>query len=148
MNHSTVNIVDLPDEILLHILKKLNNFDVLYSLVGVNEKLNRVACDINFTRLVDLMTIEPNRVTDSRSNAILDRFCMEILPRIHDNVESLTLQACFLPRVLHATNYLHLRKLDINNLELSMACHIFNGMLFHLSISKNSKKVFAFLVCF
>jgi hypothetical protein len=137
MNQSIVNIIDLPEEILLHVLKKLNNFDVLYSLVGVNEKLDRLACDISFTRLVDLMTIESNRVTDSRCNAILDRFCIEILPRIHDKVESLTLQACFLSRVLHATNYLHLRKLVIINLELSMAGHIFSGMLFHLSISKN-----------
>ncbi|CAF3581036.1 unnamed protein product [Rotaria sp. Silwood1] len=72
------------------------------------------------------MTIESNQVTDSRSNAILDRFCMEILPRIHDKVESLTLQACFLPRVLRVANYLHLRKLVIINLELSMGCHIFN----------------------
>jgi hypothetical protein len=137
MIRSNNNIVDLPDEILFHILKELNNFDVLYSLVGVNEKLDRVVCDINFTRFVDLLTIESNRVTDSRSNVILHRFCMEILPRIHDKVESLTLQACFLPRVLHATNYLHLRKLVIINLELSMACHIFNGMFFHPSISKN-----------
>jgi len=79
-NHPSVNIVDLPEEILLHILKKLNNFDVLYSLVGVNKQLDRLACDIDFTRLVDLMTIELNRVTDLRGNAILDRFCMEILP--------------------------------------------------------------------
>ncbi|CAF3615130.1 unnamed protein product [Rotaria sp. Silwood1] len=131
MNQSIVNIVDLPDEILLHILKKLNNFDVLYSLIGINKKLDRVACDASFTRLVDLMTIESNQVTDSRSNAILDRFCMEILPRIHDKVESLTLQACFLPRVLRVANYLHLRKLVIINLELSMGCHIFNGMLIY-----------------
>ncbi len=127
-NQSIVNIVDLPDEILLHILKKLDNFDVLYSLVGVNEKLDRLACDINFTRLVDLMTIESNRTTDSRSNAIIKRFCMEILPRIHDKVESLTVQACCLSRVLYATNYLHLRKVVIINLDLNMACHIFNGM--------------------
>ncbi|CAF5105105.1 unnamed protein product, partial [Rotaria sp. Silwood1] len=72
------------------------------------------------------MTIESNQLTDSRNHAILDRFCMEILPRIHDKVESLTLQACFLPCVLRATNYLQLRKLVIINLEFSMACHIFN----------------------
>jgi hypothetical protein len=99
MIRSNNNIVDLPDEILFHILKELNNFDVLYSLVGVNEKLDRVVCDINFTRFVDLLRIESNRVTDSRSNTILHRFCMDILPRIHGKVESLTLQACFLPRV-------------------------------------------------
>jgi hypothetical protein len=137
MNMKNQSIVDLPDEILLHILKKLNNFDVLYSLVGVNEKLDRLACDTSFTRLVDLITIESNRVTDCRSNAVLNRFCIEILPRINDKVESLTLHGCFLPRVLHATNYLHLRKLVIINLELSMACRIFHGILFHLSISKN-----------
>ena len=137
MNQSIVNIADLPDEILLHILKKLNHFDVLHSLVGINEKLDRVACDVSFTRLVDLMTIESNQVTDSRSNVILDRFCMEILPRIHDKVESLTLQACFLPCILRAANYLHLRKLVVINLNFSMACHLFNGRLFHLLISKN-----------
>ncbi|CAF3072268.1 unnamed protein product [Rotaria sp. Silwood2] len=64
------------------------------------------------------MTIESNQVTDSRSSAIFDRFCMEILPRIHDKVESLTLQACFLPRVLRVANYLHLHKLVIINLKL------------------------------
>ena len=149
MDRSVVTIVDLPDEILLHILKKLNNFDVLYSLVGLDEKLDRLACDISITRFIDLMTIESNRVTDSRSNATLDRFCIKILPRIHDKVESLTLQACFLSRVLHAANYLHLHKLVIINLELSMACHIFNGMLFHLSISKKElTQFFAFVVCF
>ena len=63
-NQSIVNIVDLPDEILFHILKKLNNFDVLYSLVGVNERLDRLTCDISFTRLVNLMTIESDRMTD------------------------------------------------------------------------------------
>jgi hypothetical protein len=57
MNNSTVGIVDLPDELLLTIFKKLDNFDVLYSLMGVNKKLDSVACDINFTRSVDLMTI-------------------------------------------------------------------------------------------
>jgi hypothetical protein len=57
MNNSTVGIVDLPDELLLTIFKKLDNFDVLYLLMGVNKKLDSVACDINFTRSVDLMTI-------------------------------------------------------------------------------------------
>lgn len=36
---SVMNIVDLPEEILLGIVNKLNRFDALYSLVGVNKKL-------------------------------------------------------------------------------------------------------------
>ncbi|UJR19932.1 hypothetical protein I4U23_023064 [Adineta vaga] len=95
-------------------------------MVGVNEKLNRLACDISFTRFVDLMTIEPNGMIDLKFNPILNRFCKEILPRIRCNVESLTLHGYFLPRVLHSTNYVGLRKLVMINLEMSMACQIFN----------------------
>ena len=57
-NQSMVSIADLPSEILFHILKYLTNLDALYSWEDVNEKLDRVICDISSTRLVDLMTIE------------------------------------------------------------------------------------------
>ncbi len=75
-----MDILDLPDEILLTIFQKLNGFDVLYSLVDVSQKLNNVACNINFTRAVDLTTISSNKADDARNNTILDRFCMNILP--------------------------------------------------------------------
>jgi hypothetical protein len=131
-----MSILDLPDEILLTIFKKLKNFDVLYSLVGVNQKLDNVACDVNFTRAVDLMAISSDGASDSRTNAILDRLCMDILPRIHDNVECLTVQACFLQRVLHARGYLNLTKLTLIDLALRMGSDIFNGMLLDLSMTK------------
>ncbi len=50
MNNSIVGIVDLPEEILLTIFNKLNPIDTLYSLLGVNQKLDKVACDIPFTQ--------------------------------------------------------------------------------------------------
>jgi hypothetical protein len=131
-----MDILDLPDEILLTIFQKLNGFDVLYSLVDVSQKLNNVACNINFTRAVDLTTISSNKADDARNNTILDRFCMNILPWIHDNVECLTVQACFLQRVFYAGNYLNWRKLTLINLELNMPSYIFNGMLLELSMSK------------
>lgn len=52
VSDSMINIVDLPDEMLLTIFNKLRNIDMLYSLVGVNRKLDTVACDINFTRTI------------------------------------------------------------------------------------------------
>ncbi|CAF3380934.1 unnamed protein product [Rotaria socialis] len=125
MNNSIVRIVDLPDEILVTILKKLHHFDVLYSLVGVNKKLDNVACDVTFTRSIDLTTISLDKADDSRINAILDRFCIEILPRIQKRMECLTIQACFLQRVYHASDYLNLRSITIVNLELKMAPDIF-----------------------
>ncbi len=127
-----MSIVDLSDEILHTIFKKLDDFDVLYSLVGVNQRLNNVACDINFTRAVDLTTISSNEGDDVKNNAILDRFCMHILPRIHDNVECLTVQACFLQRALYAGHYLNLHKLTLVNLQLKMAFYIFKGTLVDL----------------
>jgi hypothetical protein len=36
-----INILHLPDKILLDITNKLNMIDVLYSLVGVNSGFNR-----------------------------------------------------------------------------------------------------------
>lgn len=39
-NH--INILDLPDEILLIIFNKLNTIDALYSLVDVNDRFNRL----------------------------------------------------------------------------------------------------------
>ncbi len=136
MDNLSVSILDLSDEILLTIFKKLNNIDLLYSLMGINEKLDKVACDITITQSVDLTTISSNDVSDSRTNVIIDRFCSNIFPRIHDNVESLTVQASIFQRILHANNYPNLRKLTLVNLEPAMASKIFNSMLLDLSIFK------------
>jgi hypothetical protein len=41
MSGSSANILDLSDEILLLISTKLKNVDVLYSLLGVGDRLDR-----------------------------------------------------------------------------------------------------------
>ena len=132
MNDSFVNILDLPDEILIIIFKKLNNLDLLSSMVGVNQRLDSLVCDINFTRAIDLTTITSDELDDSRINAILDRFCIQILPRIQSYITCLTVPACFSKRVLYAANYVNLSKLTLVNLEFIMALHIFNGMFLDL----------------
>jgi hypothetical protein len=133
MSDSTINIVHLPDEILLTIFNKLSHIDMLYSLVGVNRKLDTVAYDINFTRTVDLTMASSNQMNDSLIN---NRFCMQILPRIHHHVECLTVRGCFLERVLHASTYPNLRKLIIVDLELNVGSRIFNGMSFDCNIQE------------
>jgi hypothetical protein len=129
MDSLNVSILHLPGEILLIIFKKLNNIDLLYTLVGINQKLNKVACDINFTKAINLMTVSSHDTSDSRLNATADRFCTYILHRIHNNVEPLSVQALLLPRILYASNYPNLHKLTLFNLEMDMASHIFNSML-------------------
>jgi hypothetical protein len=39
-NDNQLNILDLPNEILLNIFNKLNTVDVLYSLVDVNKRFD------------------------------------------------------------------------------------------------------------
>ncbi|CAF5000352.1 unnamed protein product, partial [Rotaria sp. Silwood1] len=67
-----------------------------------------------------------NKANDWKTSVILDRVFMRILPRIHEKVECLTIQGCFLQRVLLAGNYLSLHKLTLINLEFKMASYVFN----------------------
>ncbi len=80
MHRSTVNILDLSDEMLLGILNKLSSADVLYSLIDVNQQLDKLAQDVTFTRSIDLVTITSNEHNNSRNKSILDRFRSDILP--------------------------------------------------------------------
>ncbi len=126
MNHSTLNILDLPVEILLIILNKLSNIDVLYSLIEVNQRLDKLAQNITFTRSVDLVTISSNENNDS----ILDRFCSSIIPRIQHNIEYLIVGPLSTDRILRIGNYSKLLKLTLVNLPFKMASRIFNSMFF------------------
>ena len=80
MNKSIVGIADLPDELLLIIFNKLNPIDILYALVGVNQKLDKAASDIHFIRSINLMINSSNEENNSLTHAMLDRFCVKILP--------------------------------------------------------------------
>ena len=128
MDSFNVSILDLLDEILLTIFEKFNNIDLLYSLIGSNQKLDQVACDINFTKAIDLATVSSNDRSDSRLNTMVDRFCTYILPRIHNNVESLSVQTSLFQHILHASNYPKLHKFTLLNLEMDMTSHMFNSM--------------------
>jgi hypothetical protein len=46
IDRSRLWILDLPVEIPIIILEKLEPIDVLYSLVGVNKRLNNIAGDV------------------------------------------------------------------------------------------------------
>ena len=106
MNQHNVHLLDLPNEILFLILKKLDNVDVLYSLLGINnQRLEIIAQEQIFTNILNFVSISQS--TDeisSISDSILDRFCIDILPRIHKNVKSLILESVSMERILRAGN--------------------------------------------
>lgn len=109
MEYSSIDLNDLLDEILLIILKKLHNIEVLYSLVGVNKRLSRIVNDSIFTSYLTLMSSSSNDILCQFTNTILDRFCVEILPSIHLKIKYLNLESSSMRRILLSTDYPYLK---------------------------------------
>jgi hypothetical protein len=120
MNRSNVHLLDLPDEILLIILKKLNNIDVLYSLLDINNgRLNILAQENTFTNILKFVSID--------DTSLIDRFCIDILPRIHRNVKCFIFDPIFMERILLATGYLNLTELEIHHFHKEIAFNYFTS---------------------
>jgi hypothetical protein len=118
MNRSSVHLLNLPDEILLIILKKLNNIHVLYSLLDINNgRLNILAQGNTFTNILNFVSID--------NNSLIDRFCSYILPRIHHNVKCFILDPVLMIPILFATDYPNLTKLVIFHFQQEIALNYF-----------------------
>jgi hypothetical protein len=127
MNDSFIQLDDLPDEILIIIFKKLNKISTLYSLLGVNRQLDKIVRDPIFTSYLALCIRYTNGNSDPLIDPILDRFCSQILPEIHDNIKWLDLEPLSMERILLSTNYPNLYKLGLYNIQEEMAKHLFTG---------------------
>jgi hypothetical protein len=115
MNQSNLHLLDLPTEILFMIMKKLDNMDVLYSLLDVkNQQLDIIAQD-NTDEI-----FSPN-------DTIIDRFCINILPRIHHNVKCLVIDSLFVERIFRVADYPNLTQLKLFNFNINSA-HYFRGI--------------------
>ncbi|CAF2022172.1 unnamed protein product [Rotaria magnacalcarata] len=85
-NNEHLNILDLPNEILLIIFNKLNMVDVLYSLVNVTQRFDQLIIDPLYICCLDMTSMTMKSYYDriySIDNQFLDRICKNILPRIH-----------------------------------------------------------------
>lgn len=95
-NNNNLNILDLPDEILFIILKKLNKIDVLYSFAFVNHRFYRSVLDPLYVSDLDMIDI--TNINSSYDQICstdiqgLSRFSKQIVPRIHHQVRSLTIE--------------------------------------------------------
>ena len=133
MENSFVQLNDLPDEILMLILKKLNIDQIFYSLSGVNTRLNTLMHDTIFTSHVKLMRYCSNNFINPLSETILDRFCTEILPTIHHKIQWLDVESTCMERVLHCKAYPNLYRLGLYNLEKENAEHLFKSKIFYFN---------------
>jgi hypothetical protein len=131
MKDLLVQLNDLPDEILLHIFRKLHNVEVLFYLIDVNQRLNKIVHDPIFTSNLCLLLHYPDRnAIYPLCDPVLDRFCSTILPEIGYQVKTLFLEGTSMNRILHASIYPNLYCLCLYNVEAQVAKSVFAGKRF------------------
>jgi hypothetical protein len=128
MEHKAVHLLDLPDEILLIIMKKLGAVDVLHSLLSVNKRIDKMAKHFTHTKYLDFSTMLPNGHSRSASCDKLKRFCHHILPQTCQNLEELIVHQQWMYRILLACQYPNLRKISIINCVPSRISKYSTGM--------------------
>ncbi|CAF0910860.1 unnamed protein product [Rotaria sordida] len=134
MKYSFIQLNNLPDEILLIILKNLHNVEVLDSLIGVNKRLNTIAYDSIFTNHLTLYFMD-KRIS-SLPDPMLDRFCLQILPEIHHKIKWLNLESTSMERILLAINYPNLHGLGLYGIDVEKAISLFNDDIVFTRLNK------------
>ncbi|CAF1237525.1 unnamed protein product [Rotaria sordida] len=125
MKRSGVNLLDLPNEILFNILKKLDNTDVLYSLFDINnERLDNIVREETFSNTLNFTLTVRNTII---IGSVLDRFCNYILPQIHYNVKCLIVAPASIERILLATHYPNLTELKLLDFQRDSSLRYFTG---------------------
>ncbi|CAF1541597.1 unnamed protein product [Rotaria sordida] len=127
MENAFIQLFDLPDEILIIIFKKLNNVELLYSLMDVNKRLNQILHDPIFTDRLSLVKVTSNGLAYPLVDAVLDRFCLQIVPKIHNKIKWLSLESLSMERILLATDYPNLCGLGLYNMNEKTAMRFFRG---------------------
>lgn len=129
MQGSCPHLLNLPDEILLFILKKLDNVEVLSSLFDVNMQLDEFLRDSVFTNHLTLLKMNYfNGVVSLLTDEILDRFCLKILPKIREKIRSMTVETLSMGRIfLSGYNYPNLHQLNIYLMNKEIDIELFTG---------------------
>ncbi|CAF3366342.1 unnamed protein product [Rotaria socialis] len=125
MEGSLLTLIDLPDEVLLLILKNLDNIEVLYLFIDLNKRFNKLLHDSIFTNHLTMTGCSFNGSFDRLDNQILDRFCSQILPSIHHNIKWLDVECSSMEDVLLCTSYPYLCGLGLHNIDKHIALRIF-----------------------
>ncbi|CAM4813518.1 unnamed protein product [Rotaria magnacalcarata] len=94
-NNNDLNILDLPNEILLKIFNKLTMTDVLYSLVNATQRFDQLVLDPLYIRKLDMTSMTMKSFHDriySIDDLVLDKICKNVLPRINHQVHELIVE--------------------------------------------------------
>ena len=132
MNNNCSNILDLPNEILYLIINYLSVYDVVYSLIDIDERFVEMTVDPLYIPSVD---ITGGRMKSSFDNCysmdekVLSRICETILPRIHDRINKLSIAQHSMKRILFTFNYPQLFSLSLVNCQEETLLRYLKGKL-------------------
>ncbi|CAF4046683.1 unnamed protein product [Rotaria sp. Silwood1] len=104
--------------------------DVLYSLVSVNQRFDRLVLDPFNIHHLDLRIKSLIEHNFSVGNQVLDRICGEILPRINNKINKLTLDQHSMESILRPIVYPQLYSLTLVNLQSDTLLPYLTGILF------------------
>ncbi|CAF3948236.1 unnamed protein product, partial [Rotaria sp. Silwood1] len=94
---------------------------------GVNQRINKVIQDRIFTSHLNFVKWLPHVFIDFlSSDMMLNRFCSQIFPKIHDKIKWLHLESSSMKYVLCAANYPNLDTLSLNNIDQKSIQCLFN----------------------
>ncbi len=142
MSRSCVELNDLPDELLMIIFKQMNNVEVLYSLFGINERLDLILQDPIFTNRLNFLKWSRKRFLNIfSSDVILDRFCLQILPSVREKIQWLDLESSSMKQILCAADYPNLYGLGLFNIEEELVKSLFTGKKLSRSHCYSSKSM-------
>ena len=134
LNKTRLHLLDLPDEILLIILKQLNMIDVVYSLTNVDRRFDRLAVDsvyIHDLKITNILSIKSlYDETSSVDTKVLSKICEQILPRVHHQIHQLTVEEESMKSILSAATYPQLYSLSLINLEEEILYQHLTSMIF------------------
>jgi hypothetical protein len=132
-NNNNLNILDLPNEILLVIFNKLSTTDVLYSLVDVNERFDRLVFHSLHIRNLDTTSMVIKSYYDrsfSIDENVLLRIREKILPRIHHQLNEIIVEQNSMEYILFTVDYPQLYSLSLVNFQEEILFQYLTGTLF------------------
>jgi hypothetical protein len=113
--------------------------DVLYSLVDVTQRFDRLVLDPLYIRNLDMTSMTMKSYYDpiySIDHQVLSRICKNVLRRIHHQVNELIVEQYSMEHILHTINFPQLKLLSLVDFqeEVLLNSLIGKSLVFFISI--------------
>ncbi|CAF4820460.1 unnamed protein product [Rotaria sp. Silwood1] len=117
--------------------------DVLYSLFGIdNQRLDAIIQSKAFIKTLNFVLTTTSNDVLPIADSIVNRYCIDILPKINYNVRSLILESESMERILLAAGFPNLTELKLYNVDDYIVSHYFTGKQFPYSIESPFRRIF------